>query len=138
MVFLLFLWICHKHVLKEYKCLPIAPLFWWGHDLIFSLILKQENLAPLVDKLIKLKDDSEWKNIYLATTPTPWEWENNTNNYTLLAKISKIKLRKTLETVQYIKLCRFHPLNHPKFSELNWPNSGLANWNILSKVCTDL
>ncbi|MGY8765739.1 MAG: hypothetical protein ACKVI5_02645, partial [Nitrospinaceae bacterium] len=113
-------------------------LFWWGHDLIFSLILKQENLTPLVDKLIKLKDDSEWKNIYLAITPTPWEWENNTNNYTLLAKTSKIKLRKTLETVQYIKLCRFHPLNHPKFSELNWPNSGLANWNILSKVCTDL
>ena len=113
-------------------------LFWWGHDLIFSLILKQENLTPLIDKLIKLKDDSEWQNIYLATTPTPWEWENNTNNYTLLAKTSKIKLRKTLETVQHIKLCRFYPLNHPEFSELNWPNAGLANWNILSKVCADL
>ena len=25
-------------------------LFWWGHDLIFSLILKQENQAPLIEK----------------------------------------------------------------------------------------
>ena len=46
-------------------------LFWWGHDLIFSLILKQENQAPLIAKLIQLKEHPEWKDIQLAIAPTP-------------------------------------------------------------------
>ena len=112
-------------------------LFWWGHDLIFSLILKQENQDPLIKKLIHLKEHPEWKDIQLAIAPTPWEWKKDTNNFISLSEASEIKIRSSINSVQYIKLCRFYSLTTPEFPKLNWTNAGLATWKTLSQVCAD-
>ena len=112
-------------------------LFWWGHDLIFSLILKQENQAPLIEKLIQLKEHPDWKDIQLAIGPTPWEWKKDTNNFIPLFGTSDIKIRNTINSVKYIKLCRFYSLSSSKFSKLNWTDAGLATWKTLSSICAN-
>jgi hypothetical protein len=112
-------------------------LFWWGHDLIFSLILKQENQAPLIEKLIQLKEHPEWEDIQLAIAPTPWEWEKDMKNFIPLFGASEIKIRDTINSVKYIKLCRFYSLASPEFLELNWADAGLATWKTLSRICAD-
>ena len=112
-------------------------LFWWGHDLIFSLILKQENQAPLIEKLIQLKEHPEWKDIQLAIGPTPWEWEKDTKNFIPLFGTSDIKIRNTINSVKYIKLCRFYSLSSSEFSKLNWADAGLATWKTLSSICAN-
>ena len=112
-------------------------LFWWGHDLIFSLILKQENQVPLIEKLIHLKEHPEWKDIQLAIAPTPWEWKKDINNFIPLLEASEIRIRNIINSVQYIKLCRFHSLTTPEFPKLNWTSAGLATWKTLSKICAD-
>ena len=112
-------------------------LFWWGHDLIFSLILKQENQAPLIEKLIQLKEHPEWEDIQLAIALTPWEWEKDMNNFIPLFGASEIKIRDTINSVKYIKLCRFYSLANSEFPNLNWADAGLATWKTLSSVCAD-
>ena len=112
-------------------------LFWWGHDLIFSLILKQENQAPLIEKLIQLKEHPEWKDIQLAIAPTPWEWGNDIKSFIPLIGASEIKIRDTINSVKYIKLCRFYSLASSGFPKLNWVDAGLANWKTLSSICAD-
>lgn len=112
-------------------------LFWWGHDLIFSLILKQENQAPLIEKLRQLKEHPEWKDIQLAIAPTPWEWGKDMKNFIPLFGTSDIKIRAAINSVKYIKLCRFYSLASPEFPKLNWADAGLATWKTLSKICAD-
>ena len=112
-------------------------LFWWGHDLIFSLIIKQENYTPLIKNLLQLKEYPEYKDVRLATTPSPWEWEKGSKNFISISEASKKNIMETIESVQYIKLCRFHLLNDPTFPKLNWANTGLNTWKILSKICMD-
>ena len=112
-------------------------LFWWGHDLIFSLILKQENQAPLIEKLIQLKEHPEWNDIQLAIAPTPWEWEKDMKNFIPLFGASEIKIRDTINSVKYIKICRFYSLASSEFPKLNWADAGLATWKTLSSVCAD-
>ena len=112
-------------------------LFWWGHDLIFSLILKQENQAPLIEKLIQLKKHPEWKDIQLAIAPTPWEWEKDMKNFIPFFEASEIKIRDTINSVKYIKICRFYSLASSEFPKLNWADAGLATWKTLSSVCAD-
>ena len=112
-------------------------LFWWGHELIFSLILKQENQAPLIEKLIQLKEHPDWKDIQLAIGPTPWEWKKDTNNFIPLFGTSDIKIRNTINSVKYIKLCRFYSLSSSEFSKLNWADAGLATWKTLSSICAN-
>ena len=112
-------------------------LFWWGHDLIFSLILKQENQAPLIEKLIQLKEHPEWEDIQLAIAPTPWEWGKDMKNFIPLFGTSDIKIRDTINSVKYIKICRFYSLASSEFPKLNWADAGLATWKTLSRICAD-
>ncbi|MCL0045846.1 hypothetical protein M1N16_06405 [Nitrospinaceae bacterium] len=112
-------------------------LFWWGHDLIFSLILKQDNQDPLIEKLIQLKEHPEWEGIQLAIAPTPWEWEKDMNNFVPLFGTSDIKIRDTINSVKYIKICRFYSLASSEFPKLNWAGAGLATWKTLSQICAD-
>ncbi len=112
-------------------------LFWWGHYLISSLMLKQPDLSPVINNLVKLKEYPEWGNIQLSIASSPWEWENNTEYYCPVSETSEILIRKSIESVQYIKLCRFHSLDTTAFTELDWANDGLETWRILSKVCFD-
>ena len=114
-------------------------LFWWGHDLIFSLILKQQNQTKLIEKLINLKNHPEWKDIQLALAPTPWEWDkdNDKNNFITLSESSAMEIKTSINSIQYIKLCRFYSLTTPEFQKLNWTSAGLALWKTLSTVCID-
>ena len=112
-------------------------LFWWGHNLIFSLILKQDNQDPLIEKLIQLKEHPEWEDIQLAIALTPWEWEKDMNNFIPLFGTSDIKIRDTINSVKYIKICRFYSLASSGFPKLNWADAGLATWKTLSSVCAD-
>ncbi len=112
-------------------------LFWWGHDLIFSLILKQQNQTKLIKKLIYLKNYPEWKDVQLARAPTPWEWEKNKNNFITLSESSEKEIGNTINSIQYVKLCRFHSLTTQEFPRLNWTSAGLASWKTFSTVCID-
>ena len=112
-------------------------LFWWGHYLIFSLILKQNDLTSIANNLILLKESQKFKDVQLAISSTPWEWDKNPKNFLTLLEASEKDIRKVIQTVQYVKLCCFHPLNDPKFPGLNWENTGLNAWRILSKVCVN-
>ena len=116
------------------KCLPIEPFFVWGHDLIFSFILKQQNYRPIINKLNQLKESPDWKNVQLSTAPAPWEWDKDSKNFVSVAESSEENIRKIIDSVQYIKLCRFYSLKDADFHQLNWTQTGLANWKLLSKV----
>ena len=114
-------------------------LFWWGHDLIFSLILKQNKPVPLIaNKLILAKRPSRMGRYSIGNRAySLGVGERNQIILSPFQKLTEKDIRETIETVQYIKLCRFHSLSDPKFPELNWANTGLATWKILSKVCVD-
>ena len=84
-----------------------------------------------------IKEHPEWKYIQLATAPTPWEWEKDMKNFIPLFGTSEIKIRNTINSVKYIKLCRFYSLASPEFPELNWAETGLATWKTLSRICAN-
>ncbi|KMP11737.1 hypothetical protein UR09_02690 [Candidatus Nitromaritima sp. SCGC AAA799-A02] len=109
-------------------------LFWWGHALVFSLILKSEDISRPLGRLMEFRDTPNWHDIFMATTPTPWEWDRTPNHFVSISQTTEQNLRKTVESIQYIKLCRFYPLDDASFAELNWVDTGLHTWKILSKI----
>ena len=104
---------------------------------IFSAKVSDNDPPKMVNNLILLKESQKFKDVQLAIAPTPWEWGKNPKNFLTLFEASEKDIRKAIQTVQYVKLCCFHPLNDPKFPELNWENTGLNTWRMLSKVCVN-
>ena len=109
-------------------------LFWWGHCLVFSLILKGDKLGYYLDNLIQHQHEPAWQQSHIAITPTPWEWSLSTENYIALPTADASHLEKQINEIQYIKLCRFYPADSPGFSNLNWTAHGLKAWKDLSSI----
>ena len=100
-------------------------LFWWGHYLGFSFMLKGEGLPIYLDRLMAGKETPASENVYIACNASPWEWGWTQENFKLLSAMPEEQARKIIASIQYIKLCRFYPLNDPAFASLDWKATGL-------------
>jgi hypothetical protein len=109
-------------------------LFWWGHYLGFSLILKGDDIPRYTSSLLNNKTTDHFHNVYLAAAPTPWEWSLTAQNFTKISDTSGEELRKIVEEVDYIKLLRFYPVNSESFAELDWVTAGVTAWRDLSTI----
>lgn len=109
-------------------------LFWWGHYLGFSLILKGKDLPRYADNLLKEKNNSLGPEVYLSAAPTPWEWGATEENFKNIHETSGEELQKIIETIQYIKVIRFYPMNDEAFASLDWVKTGVFVWRELSKI----
>lgn len=112
-------------------------LFWWGHYLGFSLILKGQHLPRYTNKLIASKNNLAGSNIYLAISPTPWEWNLDGQNYKKIDDLSGDEIQSLIETIEHIKIIRVFPMNEPSFKSLNWVEAGIAAWKDLSSIAEE-
>jgi hypothetical protein len=112
----------------------LRTLFWWGHYLGFSLILKGKHLESYLENLLENRNAESFKNIYVSLAPNPWEWEINKTNFSLINHISPDGLRKTILELDYLKVIRVYPVKDEKFMTLNWTQSGLQFWRDLTPV----
>ena len=58
----------------------MRTLFWWGHYLGFSLILKGERLTIYLERLLENRKTEPFQDIFVCLAPNPWEWELNEKN----------------------------------------------------------
>lgn len=112
----------------------MRTLFWWGHYLGFSLILKGKNLENYLGRLLDNRNAEPFKNIYVSLAPNPFEWEINEENFFQVGNETPEKLKQTILTLDYLKIIRVFPVTDKKFATLNWSQAGLQFWNDLTSV----
>ena len=106
-------------------------LFWWGHYLGFSLILKSPNLDPYINRLKKSRQDAACETIYLSQHTSPWEWEFSGNNFIKVSELSENEIQEIAERLQYLKLIRIFPVTEESFPKLNWEQAGIQSFRDL-------
>lgn len=106
-------------------------LFWWGHYLGFSLILKGPALDSYVSRLKKRRQDAAGTDIYMARHPNLWEWEFNAENFTRVSALSPETIQTSVDALRYLKLIRFFPVSNESFPELDWTQAGVQSFRDL-------
>ena len=106
-------------------------LFWWGHYLGFSLILKGPDLNTYLNRLLEHRQDADCENIYLSQHTSPWEWEFSETHFAKVSELSKNEIQEAADRLQYLKLMRFFPVSDKSFSELNWTQAGVQSFRDL-------
>lgn len=109
-------------------------LFWWGHYLGFAFMLKGERLPIYVDRLMARKETPASEEIYFARNASPWEWDWTEENFKLLSATPEEEFRAQIDSIQYIKLCRFYPLDDPAFASFDWAAEGLNIYRAMTKL----
>lgn len=109
-------------------------LFWWGHYLGFSLILKGEHLENYAGRLLENQSKEPFKDIYFSLASNPFEWEINETNFSLTSQSSPNDLHKIILELDYLKIIRVFPVTNEKFMTLNWTQAGIQFWKDLKPV----
>ena len=109
-------------------------LFWWGHYLGFSLILKGPDLNTYADRLKEHRQDTSCAHIYLSQHESPWEWEFSEAHFLQVSELSANEIQETADRLQYLKLMQFHPLSEKSFASLNWTQAGLQSFRDLAHL----
>ena len=108
-------------------------LFWWGHYLGFSLILKGDKLKTYFQRLAENCSEPHFQNIYLSHTSTPWEWRLGQQYFIPVSDQQAWADKSNL--LDYMKIMRFHSINDASFKELDWTEAGVKFWRDMSPVC---
>ena len=106
-------------------------LFWWGHYLGFSLILKGPDLNNYSNRLKEYRQDAACENIYLSRHASPWEWEFNETHFSKVSELSKNEIQELADHLQYLKLMKVFPVSDSSFPELNWTQAGVQSFRDL-------
>ena len=112
----------------------MRTLFWWGHYLGFSLILKGERLTIYLDRLLENRKTEPFQDIFDCLAPNPWEWELNEKNYSRVSKFNDGEFQKTILELGYLKLMRVVTVTDVKFMSLIWTQSGGQFWKDFASV----
>jgi len=112
----------------------MRTLFWWGHYLGFSLILKGEKLEVYLNKLLESRNAETFKDIYVSLALNPFEWEINEENFSRIDEASPEELKQTILTLDYLKIIRAFPVTDETFADLDWTQAGVQFWKDLTTV----
>jgi hypothetical protein len=112
-------------------------LFWWGHYLGFSLILKGIELSYFGEKISERKDSELLMDTYFATSPNMWEWSRKNEYFRLVSETNADSILQTITDNDYIKLVRFFDLDDSTFDRLDWQLAGSVTFENFMKVIKD-
>jgi len=108
-------------------------LFWWGHYLGFSLILKGEKLKTYFQRLAENCSEPTFQNVYLSQAATPWEWRLGQQYFIPVSDQQAWAEKSNL--LDYMKIMRFYSIDDASFKELDWTEAGVKFWRDMSLVC---
>jgi len=109
----------------------MRTLFWWGHYLGFSLILKGKKLPIYLERLLENHHKKPYNNIYVSLAPDPWEWEIIDENFVLASQLETEGPQKIINSLGYLKLIRVFPIKNKNFKVLDWSKEGVQFWTDL-------
>ena len=92
-------------------------LFWWGHHVVFALILEGEGLTRYKHNLINRYGLVADRHLTLCLGPSLWEWKQG-DGYTLpITRDRRPEVAAVLSGRPFLKLARFVRLDDPMVRE---------------------
>lgn len=111
-------------------------LFWWGHHVVFALLLEGGRLRQYKANVINRYRAVANRDLHVSLGSSLWEWRQGAG-YTLpVTPDRRAEISAVLANRPFFKLARFVPLTDPAVSEGRLAEMGRATWESLLPVVT--
>ena len=101
-----------RHYTRDEK-FAFRSLFWWGHHMVFALILEGPHIRRYKENIIDHFADITGNHISLCLSSSLWEWKDGPGYTMELNHDRKSQTAAVLANRSFVKLARFIPLNDP-------------------------
>ncbi|QPJ62967.1 MAG: hypothetical protein G3M70_14220 [Candidatus Nitronauta litoralis] len=119
-------------LLNKKEFFTFRTLFWWGHYLGFSLILKGGDFKEYQTQLQQNRQvPGANEDIFFSVSETPWVWEIDSTAHQRLVEIQDEKIIQHCDQAGFIKLLKVYPMSRPEFSSLDWTAIGLETYQAM-------
>ncbi len=92
--------------------LAFRSLFWWGHHIVFSLLIEGGHLRQYKENLINRYGVIADRQICLGISPSLWEWKQGAGYTIELTRTKKSEVAAVLANRPFFKLSIFVQWNH--------------------------
>lgn len=120
-----------KH-LSRAEFLAMRTLFWWGHYVVYALILKGPWLPQAVERLCDELPALAAAGVEMTAADTPWDWRRG--NAWSRPLLDDGATRDRLRAAPFIKLMRFLPLEPARFTPAAIVATGEASWKLYAPI----
>ena len=111
-------------------------LFWWGHHVVFALILEGSYIRQYKQNLINRYPMLADQGICLCLSPSLWEWKAGPG-YTLeLTQDRKSEVAAVLANRSFFKLAHFVPMTNPLVQSGELVPVGQAKFRAMLSIIT--
>ncbi|MCA9470665.1 MAG: hypothetical protein MRJ96_03765 [Nitrospirales bacterium] len=101
-----------RHYTRTEK-FAFRSLFWWGHHVVFALILEGPHVRQYKENLINHFSEIAGHSICLCLSASLWEWKHGAGYTMELTQDRKSQTAAVLANRSFVKLARFVPLSDP-------------------------
>ncbi|RMH33597.1 MAG: hypothetical protein D6690_11655 [Nitrospirae bacterium] len=112
-------------------------LFWWGHHVVFALMLAGINLRRYKENLFNRYADVADRRLVLCLSPSFWEWKEGPGLTLDLTRANKSQVAAVLANRPSIKVARFVSLTDPIVQSGQWIDVGLAAFRGMLPIVTE-
>jgi len=119
---------------KPGEMFTYRTLVWWGHGIVFALILQGQHLARYKTNLLAAYDHLADRELALLMTDTPWEWRRDESYLLPLRRDNRAVVEGALARPPFLKLHRCLPFDHPAIIEGRLAEEGVATFRLMARV----
>lgn len=124
---------CPKYF-SQGEMFAYRTLVWWGHDVVFALILQGHHLERYKANLLAAYDQLADRELSLLMTDTPWEWRRDDTYLLPMLRRNRELVEAALARRSFLKLHRCLSLDHPAIVEGRLAEEGLATFRLMSII----
>jgi len=109
-------------------------LVWWGHHVVFALILQGPRLARYKANFLAAYDQLADRELALLMTATPWEWRRGDDYLLPVRRANRDVVAAALAGRPFVKVHRVVPFDHPAIVEGRLAEEGLDTFRLVAPI----
>jgi len=124
---------CPKYF-SQGEMFAYRTLVWWGHQIVFALILQGGHLARYKANLLAAYDQLADRELSLLMTDTPWEWRQGDAYLLPLHRNNRQAVEAALATRPFLKVHRCLPFDHPSIMDGRLAKEGVVTFRLFAPI----
>jgi len=109
-------------------------LVWWGHHVVFALMLAGRDLGRYKENFLKAYDQLADQQLSLLMTETPWEWRRGDDYLLPITRQNRAQVAAALKARPFLKIHRLIDFDDPAFTEGKLAAEGRAAFRLMARI----
>jgi hypothetical protein len=120
--------------LDEQSLFTFRTLFWWGHEISFSLLLSGPHLPEYRSRLMQNLGILEALDVHVSTAGSPWDWRRGPGHTLRISSGERGTLERLFRKQAFLKCSRYLEFHAAEFRQMRIDDAAILTFRALEPL----